>query len=259
MTTSIVLYKGPSALDGAPIVCIATLGSSNVKTGPMVQTWIVRQDMAPTEASKAAADSSVCGDCPRRHATGGDCYVTLFQAPLSVWRAWDRAGRPGPNWFAGRTLAQLQRAAREHGFRMGSYGDPMAVPHRVWASALALLQPKLHTGYTHQWRREWATAVRAWFASNVMASCDSPTDAFEARARGWRYFLAVGPDALDKVPERTILCLAEREGDKARTCETCGICNGAQGRAERASVYIVEHGARSNGKHKRAAGLRVIQ
>lgn len=256
----IVLYKGPSVLDGAPIVCIATLGSSNAKTGPMVQTWILRQDMEPTEASKQAADSSVCGDCPRRHATGGDCYVTLFQAPLAVYRAWAKAGKPGPNWFAGKALATLRRAAQEHGFRMGSYGDPMAVPHRVWQSALALLQPTLHTGYTHQWRGVSSLHARGqWFRENVMASCDSIADAALARANGWRYFMAIPPDQVANVPERTIECLAERPGDKAKTCEECGICNGTQGREVRASVYIVEHGARSSGKHKRSAALQVLQ
>jgi hypothetical protein len=47
----IVLYRGPSLLDGSPIVAIATIGSTNVKTGPMVQTWILRADMNPLEAS----------------------------------------------------------------------------------------------------------------------------------------------------------------------------------------------------------------
>ena len=32
-----VMYDGPSAIDGAPIVVIATLKSSNRKTGDMVQ------------------------------------------------------------------------------------------------------------------------------------------------------------------------------------------------------------------------------
>lgn len=268
-TKTIVLYRGPSMLDGAPIVCIATLGSSNEKTGPMVQTWIMRQDQDPQATSRAANDSSVCGQCPRRHSLGGDCYVTLFQAPLSVWRLWDREGRPGVNWFAGKKLRQLQRAAQEHGFRMGSYGDPAAVPWRVWAGVLDLLQPRVRTGYTHQWRDYPAHELQAvnaydqlvWLRANVMASCDSIADATEARAQGWRYFLAVAPDQVSTVPERTVLCLAEREGDKAKTCETCGICNGAQGKdaTKVVSVYLVEHGARSQGKHKRSAALAVVQ
>jgi hypothetical protein len=35
---SFILYEGPSVLDGAPIMCIATFGTKNRKTGAMVQT-----------------------------------------------------------------------------------------------------------------------------------------------------------------------------------------------------------------------------
>lgn len=275
---SIVLYHGPSMLDGASIVAIATIGSSNEKTGPMVQTWIMRADLLPTEASKAALDGSVCGDCPRRHSTGGDCYVTLFQAPRAVWAAWDREGRSGPNWREPALVKRLRSAAQSHGFRMGSYGDPAAVPWTVWNEVLAALAPKMHTGYTHQWRQltqrlqrpgiatvdyNRSAAHLDWMREFVMASCDSIADAEEARALGWRFFLALAPDQVANVPARTVLCLAEREANP-KTCETCGICNGTQGRETRASVYLVEHGARSQGKHKRSAlaktsqGLKVL-
>lgn len=264
----IVLYRGPSMLDGAPILAIATLGSSNEKTGPMVQTWIIRADMGPMAASAAAADSSVCGECPRRHSLGGDCYVTLFQAPRSVHDHWVRAGSPDVNWREPKTLAKLAKHARKHGLRLGSYGDPAAVPYTVWRDLMAELQPKLHTGYTHQWRGLTARATLAnqadtrshvaWLRDNVMASADTFKDASDARALGWRYFLAVAPDQVENVPERTVLCLAEK-ATNPKTCETCGICNGAQGKSTRASVYLVEHGPRSQGKHKRSAALAVLR
>jgi len=63
------LWRGASRLDGAPIVAIATglaAPSSNPKTGPMVQTWILRADVAPHEAQRDGRDASVCGDCPLR-------------------------------------------------------------------------------------------------------------------------------------------------------------------------------------------------
>lgn len=34
--------------------------------------------------------------------------------------------------------------------RLGTYGDPAAVPTVVWQTVLA--QSAMHTGYTHQWR-----------------------------------------------------------------------------------------------------------
>ena len=59
-----ILYDGPSVLDGQPIVVIATMETSNRKTGQMVQTWIIRSDISPTDAAKIGLDSSVCGHCP---------------------------------------------------------------------------------------------------------------------------------------------------------------------------------------------------
>jgi hypothetical protein len=56
MSNGIVIYRGPSILDGSPIVVIATglgSGSSNRKTGALVQTWILRDDVSPIERSRA--------------------------------------------------------------------------------------------------------------------------------------------------------------------------------------------------------------
>lgn len=50
MANGFVLYEGPSVLDGAPIVAIATMSTKNAKTGAMVQTWILRANMAPLAA-----------------------------------------------------------------------------------------------------------------------------------------------------------------------------------------------------------------
>ena len=67
--TSLILYAGPSMLDGSPIVVIATgIGnkSKNSKTGGMIQTHIIRSDMKPMDAIWSGADASICGDCPHR-------------------------------------------------------------------------------------------------------------------------------------------------------------------------------------------------
>lgn len=62
-----ILWEGKSPFDGAPIVLIATgyaRPSKNTKTGALLQTWILRQDVAPHDAVASGADASVCGDCP---------------------------------------------------------------------------------------------------------------------------------------------------------------------------------------------------
>jgi hypothetical protein len=117
-----ILYEGPSLLNGEPIVAIATglaSPSTNRKTGPMIQTWILVQDEAPHLAVKSGNDSAVCGDCPAR---GKWCYVTTFQGPRSIWETWKRGGYPPSD------LDELKGKA----VRFGAYGDPAAVPFEVW-------------------------------------------------------------------------------------------------------------------------------
>jgi hypothetical protein len=61
-----IIYKGPSLLDGKPIVVIATFSKRNTKTGEVVQTYILVDGMNPLDASKTGADFSICGDCAMR-------------------------------------------------------------------------------------------------------------------------------------------------------------------------------------------------
>ena len=60
MANGVILYEGPSELDGSPIVVIATFGSKNRKTGKgrknLIQTWIMRQDVAPWDAKTQDLD-----------------------------------------------------------------------------------------------------------------------------------------------------------------------------------------------------------
>lgn len=227
MRDGAILYRGPSMLDGAPIVVIATgIGetSKNGKTGPMVQTWILREDMSPVDASKRSMDSSICGACPHRHSLGGACYVVLHNAPLSVWRSY-REGRY--------VLADRDDLAALHLLRVraGSYGDPAAVPSWVWASIVP------HTGYTHQWRAPHALALRPY----VMASCDTEDEAKEAQAKGWRTFRVKREG--DRLMTREIVCLSDSVG---RSCYDCGLCKGAQLGGRTKSIAIDFHWSRKN-------------
>lgn len=221
----------------------------------MLQTWIMRADELPVEAVTHSDDSSVCGTCPRRHALGGDCYVLVGNGPQAAWKAWNRNGRPFENWT--QHIDTLKPVAQQHGLRFGSYGDPAAVPHTVWQGLLDELQPRLHTGYTHQWNNpSLSMPHKAWLRHNVMASADSEADLKAALQDSWRYFAALPSTAT--VPKGAVLCSATRATNQL-TCETCGICNGTQGKASRASVYLSEHGVRSAAKHRRSEKLRVIQ
>jgi hypothetical protein len=228
-----IIYKGPSMLDGSPIVAIATLDTKNPKTGDMIQVWILREDISPVEAVQTMQDASICGDCPQRHNLGGACYVQPFQAPLSVWKAYKRGNY---DTKSARKLAALLHAGKP--IRLGAYGDPAAVPLSVWDHFVGNGE-RPRTGYTHQWRNPAFQGLKDY----VMASCDTMQDAIDARAMGWRYFRVM--QGAEPSLGQEFTCMSERD-TKALSCADCRACDGTNGREKvAASVTIQIHGARS--------------
>jgi hypothetical protein len=231
--TGFVLYRGPSLLDGHPIVAIAiTAKSKNPKTGNMVQTYILRDDVAPTLAAKTGADASVCGDCKHRPALGGSCYVTLFHGPRAVYEAHRRGAYPDDDGYLASTAAYNRMV------RIGTYGDPAAVPVEVWR---ALLRNSAgHTGYTHQWRNPRTDPA---LLGIVMASVDNDDEASEAILAGYRYFRVRRAD--EPMQAREFICPASHEAGKRRTCATCKACDGTT-RPGQSSAVIIVHGSKAN-------------
>ena len=222
----VILYRGPSRFDGSPVVVVATFKSENGKTGDMVQTWVLRARVHPARAVRRGRDGSVCGTC--RFRGGKGCYVQVGKAPAAVWRGVKRGIYPvfdpslhGP-LFAGRAI------------RLGSYGDPAAVPPAAWREVLRLCTGG-HTGYTHAWR-----GVGSDYLGLLQASCDNAGEAAVAHARGWRSFTVL-PDSLESLngaeslPGLGVLCVSESRG---RSCLDCRLCSGS-----RANVWIPAHGS----------------
>jgi len=222
-----VFYDGPSLIDGAPIVAIAVLASDNAKTGDMVQTYILRADIDPVSALRTGEDRSICGDCVHRPANDGACYVNVAQSVQSVFWAWFRGAYELVAPIVGARMIQGRK------LRMGSYGDPAAVPAQFWKQLSKYTSG--HTGYTHQWRRPIARGLRTL----VMASADSAADRDTARAMGWRTFRVRTAD--ESLSSREIVCPASPEGGDRRQCVTCLACDGAD-RAGKVSVAIIVHG-----------------
>ena len=224
---SAIVWEGPSQLDGAPIVVILSglkNPSANRKTGPMLQTWILRRDMSPTDAAKSGDDSSICGECPLRHYKGGGCYVNIGQAPLAIWKAYAAGNLPRLDAIGGYSVTNGKAV------RLGAYGDPAAVPFAVWLNLV--WKSRTHTGYTHQWRD-----CDQRLSSLCMASCDTVADRMAATAMGWRYFgLATEiPDG----PSDAIECLSDA---KDIPCDKCGLCAGTSRPAK--NILITPHGSR---------------
>jgi hypothetical protein len=226
-----IFFRGPSPIDGAPIVAIATLKSKNSKTGNMVQTWILRTDISPLDAIGSGQDQSICGNCTHRGTAKRKrtCYVDVAKSPSSVWNAYHRGQyidlSEDPELVAYLIAGRI--------VRLGAYGDPAMVPVAKWRALLAAAAGR--TGYTHAWRRMWAQALRPY----VMASVDSVAEQDIARAMGWRTF-RVRTES-EPLQANEFACPASPEGGQRKQCIDCKACDG--GRATKASATIVVHGA----------------
>jgi hypothetical protein len=230
----IILYQGASMLDGSPIVAIATKitrKSKNAKTGYMVQTFIIRSDIDPVKALRAGLDASVCGFCIHRPYLGGACYVQVARSVLSVYMAYKRGryAQPGIDYDP-RILPEL---FADRVFRLGSYGDPTAVPFQIWRAAT--LRVKAKAGYSHQWRDPRFAA----FKLLCMASADTARDHEDAIAVGWRPF-RVRSEAEPMLPGE-VRCPASKEAGYRTNCASCRACGGTEAKAK-ASITIIAHG-----------------
>jgi hypothetical protein len=124
-----VFYRGPSALNGAPIVAAAIVRSDNTKTGAVVQTYMLPDTgERPTEAIRSGSDESVCGDCKHRPKNAGTCYVVVRQGATKVWTALQEKRYPDLTRYVDIAAEIIARRM----VRLGTYGDPAAVPVAIW-------------------------------------------------------------------------------------------------------------------------------
>jgi hypothetical protein len=253
-TNSLIVYDGPSVIDGKPIIVVLTgldQSSENAKTGNLVQSFIIRSDVAPTDALKTGDDASVCGLCPHRPLIAkmleraglpsAPCYVNVGKSVLSVYRAYRRG-----SYARATSIVQVRTAMRGRKLRLGTYGDPAAAPVELWALLVSLSAG--HVGYTHQWQSVGFDA-RAW-SPLVMASADSADEARQAQSMGMRYFrVSIG---VDKAPLE-VTCPASIEGGRKAQCSDCMLCAGTSKAAR--SIVIADHAA---GHAKRVISIRSI-
>lgn len=232
-----ILYEGPSQLDGTEIVAIATgsrVTSKNRKTGPMLQTWMLNANVHPHEAIIRRLDTCVCGDCGFKLDDEGNriCYVKPM--PLGQIYNQYRDGRYPitPNYSQGLNA------------RIGSYGDPTAVPIKVWLNLIANVPAA--TGYTRQWQQQQFQDFRHF----CMASCFNDEESQYARALGWKAY-TIRPVAQPSKPlnltedpsnaqrpslVKEVDCPAAKLPNQI-TCNSCKLCDG-----QKTNVSVVVHG-----------------
>ena len=155
-------------------VTIVTWKTSNVKTGNMSQIWILNKSINPVESVKTGFDEkSNCTGCP--FANGKGCYVNVGQAPLAVFKAWQRGS------YERLGISELSKAFKGKFVRFGAYGNPSLIP-------LEIIKPiakasKGWTGYFHNWHlmsKERALAYGRYF----MASTETEQSRIKALAMG---------------------------------------------------------------------------
>lgn len=226
----IILYKGKSLFDGRKIIVVATnvFGNESVneKTGDMIQTWILRPDIFPLLASKVGYDDTYCGDC--KHRDIGSCYVNLCHEPTNIFVAYhnDRYIPYNP---------ELLKHFENRNIRIGSFGDPAAVPIEIWDTITSNV--KGWTGYTHQWSKK---KTNPYLKKYCMASCDTPQEQEKAKQLGWRTFRVRLPDENLVIDE--VKCPASAESGKVLTCDSCSSCMGTCSKNVK-DISIIVHGA----------------
>ena len=249
------------------IVCIATGNSSNTKTGDEVQTWILYKHEPPNVAIDTGKDSIICGDCKHRgkvlsfkdalkyanilsnvkkkallkridtkrekglNSINVDrrCYVTTWQAPLSIYKAWKKGNYPTL------TPKQAQKRLAYKKVRLGSYGDPVHVPLEVWNTILKFTLGT--TGYTHQWKN----LEYIGYSKYLMASVDTSEEMFQANVLGYRTFRVRKKN--EEVQPNEVGCLSDRNArgtKKLVSCVDCMMCSGLTSKVTK-DISIIQH------------------
>lgn len=226
--TGVVLWRGKSLLNGDKVVVIATglrFASENDKTGGMVQTYILPDtESRPPENIKSGADVSVCGDCIHRQ--WGTCYVNPGQGVYVVHDGYMRGIYPDftvdmlDDYFSGRKI------------RLGAYGDPCAVPLRVWEMICGVSSG--WTGYTHQWMKRSFRAYKRF----CMASVETEKRRETALRKGWKVFRILNKD--EKPLKGEFQCPADRDENKLQ-CEDCMACSGGEYKGQ-VTPFVRVHG-----------------
>ena len=223
-TNGYVLYEGASEFTGQLIVVVATgfkNASRNRKTGHMIQVCILQADEHPQTAVTQRTDAAICGGCILRKNRDGKrkCYVNIMRHGFGEIYKQYKAGRYP-------VAADLALLGSKQRIRLGSYGDPAAVPLIIWKQLLS--RATGWTGYTHGWRK------RPDLMPFLQASVDSEAEYFEAATLGWGTYRIGSPDS-SRLANETI-CPASEEGGHTETCSTCLICDGSS------HVVIQPHG-----------------
>jgi hypothetical protein len=223
--TGYLIHEGDT--NGQKFFVVATLKSTNEKTGAMIQVFIMLADVHPAAAVKSGLDAhTICQGCP--FASGKGCYVNIAFAPSQVYNGYKRGIYPKlfpkdyKKVFGGKKV------------RFGAYGNPTLLPFSV-AKAIAKVSAGW-TGYFHNWNTMKPAEARKWNGL-FMASTETQNSYKLAKEMNLRVF-HVSPF---KPLENAIECVNSSHQIK---CQNCLLCAGLSKPAK--DIWIAPHGNAGN-------------
>jgi len=220
------------------IVCIATLKTTNRKTGNMIQLWFLEKGKTPVESIKSGSDATtVCKGC--LFASGSGCYVNAGQAPQQIWKAYHR----GIYEFL--HIRDYGKVFSDRKVRFGAYGNPSLLPVSLVKRISEVSSG--WTGYFHDWQEIRPERAKQ-YADYLMVSTETEKSRRKAEKMGFRYF-HVSPVR----PKNTRECLADSKG---LTCEECLLCVG-NSKSKQRSIWINPHGSRKRKAVEQSLGFAV--
>ena len=208
--------------------------SSNIKTGDVPQIAI-----GTTRAeSITSCQAAECAFLATKHGGKGGtfrkdgaqiplCYAQ-YGTPALAHSAMIRSAANGKDKTLRAAFMGSVRSARM--LRLGSIGDPgsLSVADGKYIRDMADTMRVKLIGYIHGWTR--TTDETQQWRGQIMASCDTLTEADEAIKAGWRPAVVL-PRGYDKptftTPGGTTgrVCKAQLPKSRA-TCNTCLMCDG---------------------------------
>ena len=274
---NLILFEGPSEIDGAPIVAILTglaTRSRNTGTGDMLQVYILRSDVPPEAARHVGADVSICGDCAMRGrvvtldvalgiaaALPAKARAPLLkriktaqvksQETLNIERPCYVIVSQGPTavykaykrgLYHHATPAEAAQHVQGRALRIGAYGDSAALPPGI-VEPLAAAADTV-TNYTHSGCYDMSRAMQ--LAQFTMLSADNLKQAkryWDTGARTFRvssdWTLVDGVRRVQDAMPNESQC--PKTLSKRVTCAGCGVCDGLR-RGIKRSIVAPSHG-----------------
>ena len=177
-----------------------------------------------------ALDGSNCLDCPFSVSSGsGGCYTHKFQQYSGMLKMLRSIGSDALTPLDKEKYRNIMDMSHDTYIRFGTYGEPSLLPIEL-VESMSLLS-KSWTGYTHQWKQEWAGEYGKFF----MASTHNQEESIVANGVNYRSFIATKVGNEDAVG-----CPASKEMGFKTNCAKCGLCSGTEGKGKK-DIKILEH------------------